>query len=112
MDEDDGNISSNSGDGSDGFEMFTQPSQLTQSQTQESQAQSQSQSQPEQEAGDDGAADRSAKAGATGKGDGGPKRPKEQLEDVPLMIPQAVCRDAKASLLVHLRDEALNFAGE
>lgn len=27
------------------------------------------------------------------------------------MVPAAVCKDNKASLLVHLRDEALDFSG-
>ncbi|CAM9514119.1 unnamed protein product, partial [Scytosiphon promiscuus] len=63
-------------------------------------------------AGGGGAAGGGVKEEAKAKGDGGSKRPKEQLDDVPLMIPQAVCRDTKASLLVHLRDEALNFAGD
>ncbi|CAN0530666.1 unnamed protein product, partial [Ectocarpus sp. 8 AP-2014] len=36
----------------------------------------------------------------------------KKLDEVPLIVPPAVCKDAKASLLVHLRDEALNFAGD
>ncbi|CAN0259841.1 unnamed protein product, partial [Ectocarpus sp. 13 AM-2016] len=51
------------------------------------------------------------KAGAKG-GERGVKQQKEKLDEVPLIIPPAVCKDAKASLLVHLRDEALNFAGD
>lgn len=31
---------------------------------------------------------------------------------MPLTISSAVCKDTKASLLAHLRDETLNFAGE
>lgn len=36
----------------------------------------------------------------------------QQLDEVPLVIPAAVCKDNKASLLVHLRDESLDFSGE
>ncbi|CAN0170440.1 unnamed protein product [Ectocarpus sp. 12 AP-2014] len=109
MDEDDGNNNNNSGgDVSDDFDMTqetTQPSQ-TQSQTQEQSQQSQ---QEEGGVGDEG--DGSAKAGAKG-GERGGKQQKEKLDEVPLIIPPAVCKDAKASLLVHLRDEGLNFAGD
>ncbi|CAB1115286.1 unnamed protein product [Ectocarpus sp. CCAP 1310/34] len=84
----------------------TQPSQ-TQSQTHEQSQQSQ---QEEGGCGDEG--DGKAKAGAKGGGEGGGKQQKEKLDEVPLIVPPAVCKDNKASLLVHLRDEALNFAGD
>ncbi|CAM9998761.1 unnamed protein product, partial [Sphacelaria rigidula] len=35
----------------------------------------------------------------------------QQLDEVPLVVSAAVCKDNKASLLVHLRDETLNFSG-
>ena len=36
----------------------------------------------------------------------------KQLDEVPLTISSAVCKDNKASLLAHIRDETLNFAGK
>lgn len=35
----------------------------------------------------------------------------QQLDEVPLVIPTTVSKDTKASLLVHLRDETLDFSG-
>lgn len=36
---------------------------------------------------------------------------RQQLDEIPLVVPAAVCKDTKASLLVHLRDETLDFSG-
>ncbi|CAM9998502.1 unnamed protein product, partial [Discosporangium mesarthrocarpum] len=42
-----------------------------------------------------------------------PKRQKvSQMQDVPLVVPQAVCKDKKASLLVQLKEGDLDFSGD
>eukprot|EP00752_Nemacystus_decipiens_P004506 g4114.t1 len=102
MDNDRGNDSSNSGDGSD-FEMITQTTQPSQTQSQTQPSQSQSDTQQSQREDDEPGAQPKAETKA---------RPKEQLDEVPLTISSAVCKDTKASLLAHIRDETLNFAGD
>ncbi|CAM9100380.1 unnamed protein product [Pylaiella littoralis] len=109
MDEDGENNSSKSSDVSDEGEMITPEestpqssrrlSQTQQSQNQNEQSQSKGDAKPETNGGEGAAASQS-------------KRPKEQLDEVPLTISSVVSRDSKASLLVHLRDETLNFAGD
>ena len=37
--------------------------------------------------------------------------PKQQQNEVPLLISGSICKDSKASLLVHLRDETLDLSG-
>ncbi|CAM9535976.1 unnamed protein product, partial [Ascophyllum nodosum] len=51
--------------------------------------------------------------GATAGEGSQPKRQKvEQQNEVPLLISGSICKDSKASLLVHLRDETLDLSGD